>query len=98
MILLSFVKQLLPHPLNVSADRLGIHAVVRDALIAASVISIGEAVCRTVNLVCFGVVYTLISESCIALLLTDDVLTLVAVFPRGHDPVHCLIEISADLL
>ena len=83
---------------NIAADRLGIHIVVGHGLIALAVVHIGKAVCRFVDLICFGIIHTLIAESGVTLLLAHNVIAFVAVLPGGHDTVHSFVEISADLL
>lgn len=50
-------------------------------------IPVAPAVFRFVDFPGFGIADTLVSEGCIALLLTDDILTGVSVFLGGHDPV-----------
>ena len=64
---------------------------------ARTVIDIGEAIGRFVDLARLGIVYPLIAEGGIALLLAHDILAFAAALPGGHDAVHRLVEILTDL-
>ena len=83
--------------LDVAADRLGVHIIIRYGLIARTVVDIGEAVGRFVDITRLGIIYPLIAEGGVALLLAHDILAFAAAFPGGHDAVHRLVEILTDL-
>lgn len=66
---------------DITAYCLCVHIIIRYRLIALSVIHIHESVYRTVYLVCFSVIHTLIAKGSVALLLAYDILTFVSHFP-----------------